>query len=78
MADGLTFEDCISGPERCAGEVHFRMALSGSGEPFIRCDKHWGDRLDVEERLRRDYPDSPTPPDWFDPLDAGERWNDDY
>lgn len=28
------------------------------------------------EDLRRDYPDSPIPPSWFDPANAGERWED--
>lgn len=77
MTQPLTHADCIGG-EGCAGEVHYRSALSGTGRSFPRCDKHWNDRLDLEARLRRDYPDTDTPPAWFDPANAGERWNDDY
>lgn len=73
--------DCIDGPEQgndCSGPVHLRMALSGTGTPYPRCDAHWNRRLELEARLRADYPDMPTPPAWFDPLNAGEHWNDDY
>lgn len=76
--DKLTAEDCIAGPEFCSGRVEYRMALSGTGTPYPRCDNHWSDRLDLEQRLRRDYPDTDTPPSWFDPANAGEHWNDDY
>lgn len=74
----LTAEDCMSGPEECRGRVEYRMSLSGTGQAYPRCDHHWSQRLDTEERLRRDYPDSDTPPAWFDPANAGEHWNDDY
>lgn len=74
----LTYEDCVNGPDGCTGRVEYRMALSGTGESYPRCDGHWSDRLDTEERLRQDYPDSPNPPPWFDPANAGETWNDDY
>ena len=71
---------CIddNGEDTCEGPVEFRMALSGTGRAFERCDYHWGTRLQEEERIRRDYPDSPCAPSWFDPMDAGERWDDDY
>jgi hypothetical protein len=72
-------EDCLDfHPETCAGAVEYRMALSGTGVPYPRCDKHWSDRLDTEQRLRRDYPDSPCPPSWFDASYAGEHWDSDY
>lgn len=71
--DELTNEDCISGPEFCSGRVEYRMTLSIASHP--RCDKHWNDRLDLEQRLRRAYPDTDTPPAWFDPSYAGEHWN---
>lgn len=76
--DKLTFDDCINGPDECAGQTEYRMALSGTGTSFPRCDHHWAIRLDHEEKLRRDYPDSSVPPPWFDPANAGERWDDDY
>lgn len=74
----LTNEDCLSGPEECRGKVEYRMPLSGSGRSFPRCDYHWSKRLDHQERLRGNYPDSPSPPSWFDPADAGEHWDSDY
>lgn len=67
--------ECIEGPDTCKGAVRYRMALSGTGESFPRCDGHWDVRLDLEDRLNRDYPDSDMPPDWFDPANAGESWD---
>lgn len=69
--------DCLDGPEDCAGPVEYRMPLSGTGKAFPRCEKHWDKRLDEQERISRDYPDSPSPPAWFDPSYAGERWDED-
>ena len=66
------------GKGECAGEVEYRFPLSGTGRSFPRCDKHWDVRLDAQDRINRDYPDSDTPPSWFDPTAAGERWDDDY
>jgi len=62
----------------CRGPVEYRPSLTGTGTAIERCDGHWGERLRFEDELRRVYPDSPNPPDWFDPADAGERWDDDY
>jgi hypothetical protein len=73
----LTHADCLEGPEGCQGDVEHRMPLSGTGRAFPRCDKHWELRLDTQERINRDYPDSPIAPAWFDPAAAGERWDDD-
>lgn len=78
VSETLTHADCISGPDTCEGSVEYRMALSATGTPFPRCDKHWADRMELEQRLRRDYPDSSTPPAWFDPTAAGETWDSDY
>jgi hypothetical protein len=78
MTEVLTHDDCLDGPEGCRGKVEYRMALSASGRPFPRCTLHWEKRLDTQERLDRDYPDSPFAPSWFSEADAGERWNDDY
>lgn len=62
----------------CGGAVEYRMALSASGKSFPRCDRHWQARLVEQERINRDYPDSPIAPSWFDPADAGEHWDEDY
>lgn len=75
----LTYKDCLDcleGTEGCYGSVYYRMSLSPSGRSYPRCDKHWEERLDTEERLNRDYPE--FAPDWFDPANAGEHWGEDY
>lgn len=75
----MTHQDCLEyGNGACEGAVEYRMSLSGSGMSFERCDRHWGLRLERDAQIRQDYPDSPIAPSWFDPMDAGERWNDDY
>jgi hypothetical protein len=74
----LPYEDCLEFGPDCGGHVEYRMALSGTGKSFPRCDEHWSKRLAEQERINRDYPDSPVAPAWFDPAAAGERWDDDY
>lgn len=72
---------CLDGDvemSQCEGPVKYRMPLSGTGRSFARCDKHWDERLRRQQEISRNYPDSPTPPEWFDPAYAGERWDDDY
>jgi hypothetical protein len=66
---------CIQASEECAGRVELREALSGTGIPYERCDHHWAARLILESELRAKYPEQ-APAD-FDPLYAGERWNED-
>lgn len=66
--------------EQCSGTVDFRAPLSGTGAPTIRCVWHWDRRLELQARLRRDYPDSSTPPAWWTalggPAYAGESWDE--
>lgn len=62
----------------CSGAVEYRPSLTGTGTPIPRCDAHWAARLEKEAEHREIYPDSPTPPAWFDPLAAGEHWDEDY
>lgn len=62
----------------CQGAIEYRMSLTGTGTAIPRCDHHWAKRLETEERINRDYPDSPIPPPWFDPANAGEHWDYDY
>jgi hypothetical protein len=69
--------ECLDDYEgSCSGAVEYRMALSGTGRSFPRCDKHWDDRLEVQEGINQRYP-SQQPAD-FDPMYAGERWDEDY
>lgn len=68
---------CIdSTHDACSGPVEYRESLSGTGTPIPRCDRHWERRLDQDAQHRRTYPDSPTPPSWFDPTYAGESWDE--
>ena len=60
----------------CDGPVEYRFALSGTGRSFPRCDRHWAERLDEQERINERYP-TLAPPD-FDPAYAGEHWDEDY
>ena len=66
---------CINAPIGCDGLVEYRMALSGTGKSFPRCDKHWDERLVIQEGINRRYP--VNAPSDFDPLYAGESWDDD-
>ena len=70
-------EVCIDGfgEGDCGGEVERRYPLSGSGKGYPRCEKHWSERLDFEKKLRECYPEEQ--PDDFDPLYAGESWDED-
>jgi hypothetical protein len=81
MSDTLTKEDCLDFGSRieCSGAVEYRMALSGTGKPYPRCDLHWERRLVEQERIERAYaPSSDCAPVGFDPTYAGERWEADY
>lgn len=60
----------------CKGDTEYRMALSGTGISYPRCDHHWGLRLDLEDQLRDRYP--VHAPSDFDPYYAGECWDEDY
>lgn len=69
--------ECIDGPEGCEGEVEYRTTPDRTdGKAFARCKGHFEKRLDSCERTLELL--SPSPPAWFDPMDAGERWDDDY
>lgn len=70
----LTCMDGLNGRGACSGEVRYRMALSGTGRSYVRCDKHWDARLRVQEGIDRRYPNSPIAPADFDPAFAGETW----
>lgn len=73
--------DCIDSNESpCSGEVFPRLALSGSGERYERCDSHYeayAARLQpILQGIRQRYPEHP--PSDFDESYAGERWDEDY
>ncbi len=62
----------------CDGETILRESLTGTGTPIARCDFHQELRLQKQEVHEVIYPDSPHPPEWFDPSYAGEYWDSDY
>lgn len=68
--------DCLDGPQGCSGSIEYRMALSGTGRSFPRCEAHWERRLKKQEENDRKYPQL-APLD-FSPADAGERWDEEY
>lgn len=68
--------ECLNAGPDCAGDVEYRMPLSGTGKSFPRCDEHWAVRLDEQDRINSRYPEHA--PSGFDPYYAGERWDDDY
>jgi hypothetical protein len=63
---------CPDADEGCRGAVELRMALSGKA--FPRCDRHWEERVKTQEQINERYP-AQAPAD-FDPLFAGERWEE--
>lgn len=68
-------EQCIDGPEDCAGAIEFRWPGYGQ-RSWPRCEKHGEERVTREEAARERYPEH-APSD-FDPEHAGERWDADY
>lgn len=64
------------GDGTCRGEVAFHSLDPGVTKAFPRCEFHWDKRLDQHAENMRRYPVH-EPAD-FDPMFAGERWDDDY
>lgn len=65
---------CLDRDDDCSGPVEYRMPLSPSGRAFPRCARHWELRLDEQDRINQRYPQ--TQPSDFDPLYAGESWDE--
>lgn len=40
---------------KCDGEVKYRIAMSGTGRSFPRCDHHFQARWATQQRLSRTY-----------------------
>lgn len=64
------------GTEGCEGPVTYRLSHAGTGLPVAECSHHQDVSARYHEGLRERYPDSDTPPAWFDPTNAGETWSD--
>lgn len=78
LDEQLTCLDAHNDPRGCAGQVQLRESMSGTGTLIPRCDAHQDAALDRHAAHLQIYPDSSTPPDWFDPSAAGEHWDSDY
>ncbi len=61
----------------CEGPVEYRVAMSSTGRSFPRCEKHFDIAYRRFEETQRKY-GSPIAPKDFDPLYAGEHWDEDY
>ena len=79
MSGRFEVDECVDGPAGCAGEVVEYLALSGSGERYPRCERHYQGYVErVQPKIddiNRRYP-AMAPAD-FDPTYAGERWDED-
>ena len=60
----------------CDGNLRERW--TDLGTRIVECQHHMSKSLQWNQEMAERYPDSTTPPTWFDPTIAGERWDDDY
>lgn len=68
-------EKCLrSGKGDCRGPIDVRY--TDLGTQIFECEKHMDDHYAWADEHRRIYPDSPIAPSWFDPMDAGEVWDE--
>ena len=72
--------ECLNagGSTECRGPVELHSVDPGRERAWPRCERHWADRLDDHQNSISRWAHSDVAPDWFDPADAGERWDDDY
>lgn len=67
---------CLQYGPDCMGPVEYRLSPDRDDfKAFPRCDYHWEQRLEAAEKNREYMSD--VPPSWFDPMDAGESWDED-
>lgn len=76
--DQMESPECLSAgsEDLCEGTVEYHSIDGLSAWP--RCEKHFDQRLQQYENSMERYARSDVAPSWFDPADAGERWDDDY
>lgn len=78
MIDTDEDRECLgSGDGACSGAITSQRAAGGTCM-VDRCDHHWNKHYEWLDQHNRNYPDTDTPPEWFDPTYAGEHWGDDY
>jgi hypothetical protein len=69
--------ECLDGPEGCTGTVEWLSnPWSSSSRAWPRCTTHADAWLDHHEGIANRYP--VQQPENFDPMFAGERWDEDY
>lgn len=74
MTDQLTCLDGGGGRGECSGPVEYRWP--GYGEKsWPRCERHGEQRVELQREIDERYP--PSAPADFDPMDAGEVWDED-
>lgn len=79
MSERLPANECLDYIDGdCSGPVIARASLGGTGALIPRCGHHYDVAYERAMGLRDDYPDSPAAPEWFDPMDAGESWDEDW
>ncbi len=79
MSENLELSDLVCQEHRqgCNGPVEMRLHSFNDWKSFPRCEFHWEQRLEEQERINRLYaPNSDVPPIGFDPAAAGEVWDD--
>lgn len=68
---------CNHESDECKGEVQYHLPPDRDDmKAFPFCEYHWAKRLESAERTLELLSD--IPPDWFDPANAGEHWDEDY
>lgn len=70
--------ECLDGhgEDECEGPVTYWHSGGTYGKSWPRCEKHGNARLERFENSIERYADSPIPPPWFNPMNAGEVWNE--
>lgn len=77
MVDTTAPQHCLEESDECQGPVDY-WTTGSSLKAWPRCDYHGMRRQERYENSIEKYADSDVPPAWFDPADAGERWDEDY
>lgn len=70
--------DFRPGTSSCYGIVGYHWNGDPAGKTWPRCEQHQRAREEARENSVEKYANSDVAPSWFDPADAGERWDDDY
>jgi hypothetical protein len=66
---------CLNEGSDCRGRVEFHLNPDRDDfKAFPRCEYHQAKRLEQADKNREYMSD--TPPAWFDPSYAGERWDE--